>query len=175
MPYITETGINTGSFIQTTNIWDTEAIASVNVNSQEFKGLLIALYQDIGNIAIVLNNKVSGYYVDQEFVSGKLYSNPNSSNPENLVPGFTKSFMFGALGPGITAQNHNIAVNANTRWISIVGAATDNVGLVGYPITFAGAAGNNIEVTMSATQIIINNASGIVFSSAYVTVEYVKY
>lgn len=176
MAYLTQTVNNTGSFVTTTNIWDAQAIEQVDVTSPEFKSLLVALYFDVNTIATVLNNKVSGYLVDQEFVSGKLYANPTSANPNDLIPGFTKSFIFtGPIGAGITSINHGITVDANLRWISIIGAATDNIGFGGYPITYGDPSGNNIGVTTSATQIIIDNGSGVNFSSAYVTVEYVKY
>lgn len=173
MAYLPGTLTDVGSFLGTTTVWDAQIIENIDVNSQEFKDLLVELYTQFNKVLIELNGKVSAKLPSIEFVSGKIYANPNGSN--DLIPGFTKSFTIGALGPGVTAINHNIAVDANLRWISIVGAATDNVGMVGYPITFGGAAGNNIGVTTSATQIIINNASGVAFSSAYVTVEYVKY
>jgi hypothetical protein len=175
MPYIPDQRINQGSFVPTTNVWDVSRLYDIEVTSPEFKELLVRLYQNVNNIALVLNTKVTGYYINEEFVSGKLFFNPASNDPAALRPGFIKTINTGALGAGVTAVNHNIAVTNTFHWMFISGAATNTGTLVGYPITFAGAAGNNIEVTVSATQVIINNASGVTFTDSQVTLEYVKF
>ncbi len=175
MAYNPDQQINTGSFVPTTNVWEVQHLLDVDVNSTEFKELMVRLYQNINNIAIVLNAKCSGYYINEEFVNGKLYFNPTSTSPLELRPGFQKTIDTGALGAGVTAVNHGITVTNTLKWMFISGAATNTGTLVGYPITFAGAAGNNIEVTISATQVIINNNSGVTFTDSQVTLEYVKF
>lgn len=175
MAYIPDQQINTGSYVPTTNVWDVSRLYEVEVGSPEFKELLVRLYQNVNNIAIALNTKATGYFINEEFVSGKLFFNPSSNNPLDLRPGFIKTINTGALGAGVTAVNHNLPVTNTWKWMFISGAATNTGTLVGYPITFAGAAGNNIEVTVSATQVIINNASGVTFTDSQVTLEYVKY
>lgn len=175
MAYIPDQQINTGSYVPTTNVWDVARLYEVEVNSQEFKELLVRLYQNVNNIAIALNTKSTGYYINEEFVSGKLFFNPASNDPLQLRPGFIMTVNTGALGAGVTAVNHNIAVTNTFKWMFISGAATNTNTLVGYPITFAGAAGNNIEVTVSATQVLINNNSGVTFTDSQVTLEYCKY
>jgi hypothetical protein len=175
MAYIPDQQINTGSYVPTTNVWDVARLYEVEVNSQEFKELLVRLYQNVNNIALALNTKSTGYYINEEFVSGKLFFNPASNDPLQLRPGFIMTVNTGALGAGVTAVNHNIAVTNTFKWMFISGAATNTNTLVGYPITFAGAAGNNIEVTVSATQVLINNNSGVTFTDSQVTLEYCKY
>ena len=175
MAYIPDQQINTGSFVPTTNVWEVQHLFDVDVNSTEFKELMVRLYQNVNSIAIVLNAKCSGYYINEEFVNGKLYFNPASNNSLELRPGFQKTINTGALGAGVTAVNHGITVTNTFKWMFISGAATNTGTLVGYPITFAGAAGNNIEVTTSATQVIINNNSGVTFTDSQVTLEYVKF
>ncbi len=176
MAYIPDQQINTGSYVPTTNVWDIARLYEVEVNSPEFKELLVRLYQNVNNIAVALNTKVTGYYINQEFVSGKLFYNPNAdpNDPLLLRPGFIKTINTGALGAGPTAINHNIAVTATFQWMFIYGAATDTGTLIGYPLPFAGAAGNNIEVSVTATQILINNNSGATFTDSQVTLEYCK-
>lgn len=176
MAYIPDQQINTGSYIPTTSIWDIGQLYDVEVNSPEFKELLVRLYQNVNNIALALNTKVTGYYIEQEFVSGKLFYNPlaDPNDPLQLRPGFIKTINTGALGAGVTAVNHGITVTATFQWMFISGAATNTGTLVGYPLPFAGAAGNNIEVSVTATQVLINNNSGVTFTDSQVTLEYCK-
>lgn len=174
MAYITDQQMNTGSYVPTTSVWDVAQVYETDVNSPEFKELLVRLYQNVNNIALVLNTKSTGYYINEEFVSGKLFYDENTNNPLELRPGFIISVNTGALGAGATAINHNITVTDNFQWMFIYGAATDTTTLVGYPLPFAGAAGNNIEVSVTATQILINNNSGVTFTDSQVTLEYCK-
>jgi len=177
MAFFEDQQINTGSYVPTTNVWDVSRLHEIDVNSSDFKELLVRLYQNINNISIVLNTKCTGYYINEQFVSGKLFFNANP-NPSDLSaqfrPGFIKTVNTGALGAGITAVNHDIAVTATFQWMFISGAATNTGTLVGYPIPFAGAAGNNIEVSVTATQVLINNNSGVTFTESQVTLEYCK-
>jgi len=174
-PFIDEQQMNTGSYVPTTNVWDIGRLYDVEVTSPEFKELLVRLYQNVNNIALVLNTKCTGYYINEQFVSSKLFFNPASNDPLKLRPGFIKTVNTGALGAGVTAINHGIGVTSMFKWMFISGAATDTVTVVGYPLPFAGAAGNNIEVSVTATQILINNASGVTFTDSQVTLEYCKY
>ena len=57
----------------------------------------------------------------------------------------------------------------------IYGAATNTTTLVGYPLPFASATNNNIEVSVTATQVLINNNSGVTFTDSQVTLEYCKF
>lgn len=174
MPYILDQQINTGSFVPTTNVWDVSSLYEVEVTSPEFKELLVRLYQTTNNIAVALNTKVTGYYINEEFVSGKLFYNPNSNNPLELRPGFIKTVDTGVLAPGVNTIAHNLAVTNTWQWMSISGAATDSATVVGYPLPFSGIAAN-IEVTVDATNININNGTAIAFTSSQITLEYVKY
>lgn len=175
MSYIPDQQINTGSFVPTTNIWDVSQLHDINVNSPEFKELLVRLYQNVNNIALVLNTKSSGYYINEEFVSSKLFFNPASNDPLKLRPAFIKTINTGALAAGVTAINHNIVVTNTFQWMFISGAATDTVTTVGYPLPFVSVAGNDIEVSVTSTQVLINNNSGVTFTNSQVTLEYCKF
>lgn len=174
MPYITDLQINTGSFVPSTNVWDIGRLFEIDVNSVEFKELLVRLYQNVNNISLVLNTKDSAFYLTQEFNSSAVLFNPVSSNPLDLRPGFRILINVGALAAGVTNTNHNLAITNTWKFIKINGAASNTGTSAYYPLPFAGAAGNNIEVRVNATQVVINNASGVVFTDAYVVLEYVK-
>ena len=174
MAYIPAQQQNTGSYVPTTNVWEVARLYEVDVNSPDFKELLVRLYQNVNNIAISLNTKATGYYINEEFVSGKLFYNPASNDPLELRPGYLMAVNTGALGAGVTSIDHNIAVTNTFHWMFIYGAATNTGALVGYPLPFAGATGNNIEVSVTATQVVINNSSGVTFTDSQVTLEYCK-
>jgi len=170
MPYIPDQTINTGMFVPTTNVWDISQIQEIDVNSAEFKELMVRLYQNISNIATALNKKVTGYHINQEFVNGKLYYNPASTDPQDYRPGFIITIDTGALGAGANAVNHGLTVTNTWHWMAIYGAATNTGTLVGYSIPDL-----NIGVNVTATQIIITNNTGLAFADSTVTLEYVKY
>ena len=63
-----------GAFVPLTDIFDSQAIQELDVNSDEFKEFLVRLRQSMNNIAMVLNIKDSGY----QFYTYSICS-PNSS------------------------------------------------------------------------------------------------
>lgn len=174
MAYTTDQRARTGSFVPTTNVWDIGRLFEVDVNSDEFKELLVRLYQNVNNISLVLNTKDTAYYLTKEFNSSMVLFNPLSTNPLDLRTGYRVVINIGALAAGVTNTNHNLAITNTWKFVKINGAASNTATLQYYPLPFAGAAGNNIEVTVNATQVVINNASGVVFTDAYVVLEYVK-
>lgn len=168
-----------GVFVPTTNIWDVGQIYDVEVNSVEFKELLVRLYQNINNISNVLNVKTSGFYINVETNSSNQYYNlANPTDPLNQRPGFICTVDIGALGAGVKSVNHGInaptGITNTYKFMKIYGAATNSATPVGYPLPFAGASGNNIQVTVTSTQVVINNQSGNTFTDATVILEYVK-
>ena len=174
MAYIPEQRENTGSFLPTTSIFDVGLIQDINVNAPEFKELLIRLYQNVNNIVLTLNSKETAFYLNEEFATGGILTNPSSSNPEDGIPIFREVVTCGALGAGVTSTNHNLTVTSTWKWLAIYGAATNSTTPVGYPLPFSSAAGNNIEVTVTATQVVINNTSGVTFTDSKVILMYSK-
>lgn len=176
MSYIPDQQIDTGQFISTTSIFDVSRLYEVDVTSPEFKELLVRLYQQVNNIAISTNNKKSGYYLQEEFVTSGIYFNPNSSDPLMLRPEFRKTFNVGPVGAGVTNFPHGLTIGATWQFTHIYGAVSDNVGFNYYPLPFASAGGaNNIELRVDATNIVITNNSGVNFTSCIVTLEYLKF
>lgn len=169
---------NTGNFIPTTNIWDVSQLYEVDVRSPEFKELLVRLYQYVSNIAVALNNKTSSIYLKEEFVNSKQFFGTVDTSQLNLRPNFWIVVDTGAIALGANAPI-NIGVNfdANTKTTNIYGSASDSGTLKWYPLCFAGAAGNNIELIVSGTAptvLTITNNSGQTFTSGIVIIEYLK-
>lgn len=174
MGYIPDQRINTGSYIPTTSVWDVTQLYQTEVTSPEFKELIVRLYQNINNIALALNTKDSGYYVEEEFVTGQVWFNPNSTDLNALRSCFRKVINIGALAAGVKSVNHGIAITNTFKFTSIRGAASNTGTLIFVPLPFAGVGIGNISVTVNATQVVINNGSGSTFTDSYVILEYVK-
>lgn len=171
--YIPDVQKNTGLFIATTDVWEISQLMEVNVNSEEFKLLLVRLYQNINNIALALNLKDSAYYVLEEFVDGqKFFSITDDAN--NLRDNFRRVFNIGALGAGVTTVAHGLAITNQWTFTRIYGTATDNIGNNFYPIPFAGAAGAYISLRADLTNVIVDNNSGVAFNKCIVVLEFLK-
>lgn len=170
-----------GSFVPTTNIWDVGLLYQTDVNSPEFKELLVRLYQNVNNISIALNTKDTGYYTTQEFVNGQLYfPNPalNSSTPTvaSYRQVFRTTVNFGALpNSGTKSVPHNIAITDAFTFTHIYGTASDVTGNSYIPLPFVDTSGNNIELNVDATNInIITTSDRTNYTVCYVVVEYLK-
>lgn len=174
MAYITTQQANTGSFVPTTNIWDVALLNDVNVNSPEFKELLVRLYQNVNNICLALNTKDSGFYLQEEFTTGQIYFNPISNNPTMLRSTYRIVVNTGALASGVTTTAHGLTPANTWTFSKIQGAASNTSTLSYYPLPFAGTSSNNIQVTVTATNVVINNQSGVTFTNSYIILEYLK-
>lgn len=171
MTYIPNQQQNTGSYIGTTQVWDVGTLATLDVNSDEFRELLVRLYQQINNVSLALNTKDSGFYLNEEFNTGINVSNPLSSNPLNLIPLFRTVVIFGTVGAGATVMAHGISIIAGFQFVKISGAASRTIApLLYYPVPTT-----NISVIVDQTNVTINNASGVIFQGARIVLEYVKF
>lgn len=175
-----------GIFLPTTDIFDRALIDVIDVNSQDFRDFLVRLYQSVNNIALVTNIKVSGYYIETEFVNGSLWfankslnvTTPNTKTPDYRQE-FTKVVDFGALPSGAPAfinQPHGILMNANVTWTHIYATATNTITLNGIPIPYssASAIANNLEIKADATNVRITTG-GTDYSSYNVCRVVLKY
>ena len=170
-----------GAFVPTTNVWDVSQLYSTDVTSPEFKELLVRLYQNINNIAIILNLKDTGYYVTQEFVNGQSYfPNPllNSSTPAHATyrQVFRTTVNFGVLpNAGTKSVPHSIQFNAGFSCTRIYATASDPVGLNYIPIPYINASGTNISLDVDATNVTIGTLDDKTnFTICYVVIEYIK-
>jgi len=166
-----------GAFLPTTDTFDRSIIDSLEAK-EDLKEFLVKLYQTTNNIALIVNIKETGYYVEQEFVNGKLwYPNKNLSSSTAQTPEYRQEFRkvidFGALpAAGSKAVNHNITTDANTRWKRVYATATNTTTFAGITITTSAA----LSVRATATQVIIT--TGGINYSAYnacdVIVEWIR-
>jgi hypothetical protein len=171
-----------GAFVPTTNVWDVGQLYQVDVNSPEFKELLVRLYQNVNNIANVLNLKDTGYYTTQEFVNGQSYfPNPlfNSSTAPTATyrQVFRTTVNFGALpNTGTKSVAHNINVTNGFTFTRIYATASDVSGNTYIPIPYVDVlTGNDIQLYVDATNVnIITTSDRTNYTACYVVVEYIK-
>ncbi len=179
--------VNTGSFVATTNIWDVQRIQEVDVKSEEFKELLVRLYQNINNICLALNIKDVGYYSTTEFLNGQLFF------PVQTVTDLTEKSQtyrqvfrtvvdFGALpNAGSKSVAHNIAINpaepTTYSFTRIYAAASNGIAQNSFiPIPFASPVLNE-NIKLEVTDTVVTITTGIdrtSYTTCYVILEYIK-
>lgn len=172
---------NPGAFVPTTNIWDVSQLYSVDINSQDFKELLVRLYQNINLIALALNLKDTGYYVLEEFLNSQLYfPNPALSSTTSLQPDFRQVFRkvinFGALpNAGTKSVAHGIDITSGYSFTRIYGCAT-NPSTSFIPLPYASPTlVNNIELNADALNVnVITGSNRSAYTICYIILEYIK-
>lgn len=174
--------LNPGAFIPTTNVWDVSQLYSVDVNSPEFKELLVRLYQNVNNIALLLNIKDTGYYPRAEIVNGQVFfPDPALSSTTAAAPVFRQVFRlvinFGAL-PNTATKSvaHGLTITAGYTFTRIYGCASDTTGGTYIPLPYASPTdASNIEVSVDATNVnVITGSDRTNFAAAYIILEYIK-
>jgi hypothetical protein len=170
-----------GLYIPTTTILDVGILQDVDVNSPDFKELLVRLYQTVNNIAVATNLKTTGYYFTQEFNTGQLLFNP-TNDITNLRSIYRTTINFGALpAAGTKSVAHGIPNIGNPTTYSAVkvyGAATNQTTSNFIPIPYSSATSitDNLELWIDDTN--VNIATGgndySAYTITYVTFEYVK-
>lgn len=171
-----------GAFVTTTNIWDIQQLQSVDVTSPQFKELLVKLYQNVNNIALVLNIKDTGMYQLSEFVNGQLlFPNPANTSLTAAAPAnrqiIRKVINFGALpAAGTKSVAHGITCTTKTTFTRIYATASDTTGFNYIPIPYASPVlANNIEINVDATNVNITTGSNRTnFNITYVILEFVQ-
>lgn len=175
MPFIPNFQNNVGLYVATTDVWEISRLQDIDVNSEEFKLLLVRLYQNVNNIAIALNLKDSGIYPLTQFVNGQQYFSTNSANPNDVRSVFRIVVNIGVLAAGVTTVAHGLTIQTQWTFTRIYGTATDTILGNYYPLPFTSAGGAaNIELRVDNTNVIITNNSGVDFQRCYVVLEWVK-
>ena len=177
-----KTPFNASSFIPTTNVWDVASLYQVDVTSPEFKELLVRLYQNINNIALLLNLKDTGLYNTFEIVNGQTYfpspalNSSTSGTPENRSV-YRTTVNFGALPNAATKSvAHNIITTPKTTFTRIYATASDTIGRFYVPIPYASATLTDvIELSVDGTNVNITTGSDRTnFTVCYVVLEYLQ-
>lgn len=171
-----------GAFVPTNFVWEMQQIQALEGIDPQFKEILVRLYQNIGNISLVLNVKDTGYYPLQEFVNGQLYfPNPNNTSQTAAAPlerqVLRTTLNVGALpNTGTITIPHNITCTTATTFTQIYAAASDTTGKNYIPIPYASPTlANNIEIRADGTNVYITTGSNRTnFNVCYVVLEYMQ-
>src|SRR5208337_2336002 len=158
--------IPSGAFVTTTNVWDVQALYDTDINTPAFKELLVRLYQNVNNIANVLNLKDTGYYLQQPFVTGQLYFpnialNSSTAASAEFRPVWRYVVVFGQLpNAGSKSVPHGLTINSATTNVGFYAECTDTTGLKYITLPYASASGiDNIQLDWDATNVTITTAS----------------
>jgi len=179
----TNQSTNLGAFIETNFIWDVQNIQETDVNSPEFKELLVRLYQNLGKMATILNVKDSGIYDVEEFVNGQLwFANPANNSSTVAVADLRQdmrlviNYAEALPNAGVVDIPHGLSVTAKTTFTRIYAVANDVTNLEYIPIPYASASGtSNIEISVDDENVYITTASNrSTFTITYIVLEYLQ-
>ena len=178
MPVNTEVG----AFLPTTGVFDRSIIDAIDIKSPEFKDFLVRLYQRTNEIALSVNIRDAGFYVEEEFINGQLwFENKTLSSKTSKAPQmrqvYRKVIDVGSLpgAPGTQTTAHSIPITTDYSFTRIYGTASDTTGLIFLPIPYATAtAADIIEIKVDVTNINITVGKDMsAFNKCYVVVEYI--
>lgn len=167
-----------GVVVPTTFILDVAKLDDIDVNSAQFKELLVRLYQNLNRMCLAINKKTSGIYSLNQFVTSNEYFPAiaaTSLTNEQYRPTTRIVIDFGILpNAGLKSTPHGINVNAVLTWVGIQGWATDPIALQGIPIPYASpTAANNIELYVDATNVnVITGSDRTSFTTTYIVLEF---
>lgn len=172
--------LSPGDFLPTTNVWDVTEIYQVDVTSNEFKELLVRLYQNLNNMSISLNVRDSGYYQLIETANGQVFfQDPDltSITPQTPIMRqvYRKVINFGQL-PNTATQTvaHGINITADYTFTRIYGVANNVINQIYLPLPYA-ETGDNISLEVGMTNVSITTESDrTLFDPTYVILEYIK-
>ena len=169
-----------GFFVPTTTVFDIESLQGDELGPDEIKELIIQIYQTINNLAMLGNNKTTGFYFTQPFNTGQNLFDVN--NNFNLIrPMFRIVVDFGALpAAGTKSVAHGIPnVTSTFSFVKIYGSATNPLTITGIPIPYSSATAiaSNLELTVDATNVNITTGGTdySAYTKTYVVLEYVQY
>lgn len=170
-----------GLYVPTTDIFDVTYIQQLDVNTPEFKELIIRLQQKTNILALALNQKETSMYSTNEFLTSQIfYPDQALTSNTSLVPiyrqGYRKVIIFGALpNAGVKSVAHNIDVDDRYMFTRIYGVANDYISTARIPLPFASTVLNdNIEVVVDDTNVIITTSINYSsFTETNIILEYV--
>lgn len=170
---------NIGLFVPTTNVWDVQNLEDPKDVSPALKELLIRLYQNMNNISVALNLKDSGYYVQQEFLTGQLFFPTGVSDVSNSNgrQSFRTVVNFGALPNNTTVSvAHGINIQNSFIFTRMYGCASDQITMTYLPIPYSSATtAKIIELSADVTNVYITTGSNLSsYTQTLVILEYVK-
>lgn len=185
-----------GLYLPSTYTFDVARLQEIEVNSPEFKELLVRLYQNINNMILSLNMKESALYDNtNEFVTGAVYyPRPGLTSTTQQESAFRQEYRttidFGAL-PNAGNKNvpHGIVFTSQMTFTQIYATATDTTNLQAIPIPYIDAGLvtvppptltpsplGNIQIYVDATDVWITTTANLTnFDQCIVILEYLKF
>lgn len=171
-----------GMFVPTSNVWDVSEIYNIQNITPELKELLVRLYQNLNNMSLALNAKDTGYYIQQEFMTGQVYfPNPAYSSFTQQAPTLRGTYRtvvnFGAL-PNTTTKSipHYINITDAYSFTRIYGVATKTSPFSSIPLPFSSPTLNeNIKVSIDNAYVsVTTDIDYSAYTICYIVVEYIK-
>lgn len=175
--------INSGAYIQTTDILDAQLIYDLDIDSREFREVLVRLRTALNKVAVLLNLKDTGYYPLSEFVNGQsFFPNPAlSATGTSQVATYRQVYRlvinFGSLpNTGSTSVAHGLTPTTKWSFTRIYATASDTTSFNYIPIPYASSVlADNISISVDATNVTITTGSDRTnFDTCYVVLEYIK-
>lgn len=153
-----------GVYVPTTDLFDVTYIQQLDVNTPEFKELIIRLSQRTNQLALALNTKETGMYSLNEFLTSQVfYPDPALTSMTSATPIYRQAYrivvIFGALpNAGTKAVAHNIPADATYTFTRIWGVANNTNGNR-IPLPFSSPILNeNIKLYCDNTNIYVTSA-----------------
>lgn len=171
---------SSGMFLATTQVWDVNEVADVDVTKKSFNELLVRMYQKLNSMAIALNNKESSAYSSLETIKGQSFNASSTATPGNTSnpaprQTFNKVIDFGAL-PNIATKSvaHGIVTNIGFSFTRIYACSTKpdavpaNFAAIPIPTT-------GVTLTVDGTNVNITTTADMhLYTTTYVILEYIK-
>jgi len=163
---------NPGSFVPTTGSKD---------SSQSGELGILALRENLNNIAMILNTKDSGYYALTEFVNGQVwYPDPALTSATVKSPTLRQVFRKviscpALLNAGTLTVAHGIVITPGFSFTRIYGCATDP-STEFIPLPYASPVlVENISLRVDANNVYITTGNDrTMFTTTYVVLEFIK-
>lgn len=179
MAFPFSTPIDFGAYLPTTYIFDISDIQNIDVNSSEFKELIVRLYLNINNMLQILNIKDTGQYFLTTINTGQVFFNVN--NDFNMLRSIFRTVVnFGALPNNTTKSvSHNIP-NLGTTWSLVrfdcesTKPNTIAIDIPGWDPTNFPTSQNPIMITFDPTNVNITTTSNMsAWTITWVTLEFI--
>ena len=169
-----------GVFLPTTQVWDSANIQETNVQSSEFKELVIKLYENNNEMAQIINLKDTGIYDINEFVCGQTFFptvDSSTSKRTAFRQVYRKVINVGALlDTEAKSVAHSLVITDNVIVTRVYGASTDTTGHTYIPLPYSSPTlVDNIELSLDATNVIVTTGKDRkAYDTTYVVVEYLR-
>lgn len=157
-----------GSFVPTTYVFDVAQFYDVDVNTPEFRELLVRLGLYVNSMNEVLNTKETGlYYPNQPLITSTQYfplPGLTANTPRQAALRAELATFIAYFNPlpvaGTVMIPHNIAVNDSFTFTHIEATATDPVGHNYIPIPYASPVlAENIAISVDGTNVTITTGN----------------